>query len=477
MDSLDNWLENSTDTENRNEPPRFENGTTFGRWTVTRFVARGGSGEVYRATDETDPSRVAAVKVLHKTDEATRRRFMREIEIFKVFRNRHFPRVFDSGEKDGRVWFAMEFLEPCDLPESDKGTSAWLLEICNAVRLLHEMGYVHRDLKPANIMRRADGTVVLVDLGLVKDASAVFGANEESISIVDGKSVGLGTIGYAAPEQLIGGEVSVEADIHALGVLADACFNNNPPKPWKRVILKATSSIPKYRFASVDEFADAVRTRHRRRHIAFGAGLVAVLLLLAAVGTIKHASVKPSLENSAVPQDYHASLAMAKDTPPPVQASNPKTPEDAMPDLKPSALTYSLGMDVVEIPTNPPPTTLHLDGKVHVLNRPVRLKKGETIHVIGPGRLEADISGETGSNLSLKDCVVMNFTHIPFEKGGITYDLIRNVYLNFPNIDPSFFSLSQFNIHHGSSKIRFKGPLTLRELQNLRDQTPIPIPL
>ncbi len=455
MDSLETWLKNRTDALEASVTPRFANGATFGRWQVVRFVARGGSGEIYRATDAENSARIAAVKVLHKTDEAARRRFLREIEIFKVIRNKHFPRVFDFGEKDGCAWFAMEFLEPCDLPNVDRDVAARLLEICDALQLLHGMGYVHRDLKPANIMRRADGTVVLIDLGLVKDASAVFGANEESISIVDGKSVGLGTIGYAAPEQLTGGEVSVEADIHALGVLADTCFNGDPPKHWKRIILKATSSIPGYRYRTTEEFARAIRVRHRRRRIVIGAGLVA-FLLLTIVGTIKYLSFTTS----------------PSDTNPPAQASKPKTTEEAMPDLKASALTCSLGMEVVEIPTNPPPTPLYLYGKVYVLNRPVRLKKGETFHVIGPGRLEADISGETGSCLSLTNCVMMNFTHVPFEKSGIKYELLKNVYLNFPNLEgPRSFSNKRINYRDGAfNEIRFKGPLTLKGLQDLRQK-------
>ncbi len=455
MDTLETWLKNRTDALEASVTPRFANGATFGRWQVVRFVARGGSGEIYRAIDAENSARVAAVKVLHKTDEAARRRFLREIEIFKVIQNKHFPRVFDFGKKDGCAWFAMEFLEPCDLPNVDRDVAARLLEICDALRLLHGMGYVHRDLKPANIMRRADGTVVLVDLGLVKDASAVFDANEESISIVDGKSVGLGTIGYAAPEQLTGGEVSVEADIHALGVLADTYFNGDPPKHWKRIILKATSSIPGYRYRTTEEFARAIRARHLRRSVAIGAGLVA-FLLLAIVGTIKYLSFTSS----------------PSDTNPPAQATKPKTTEEAMPDLKPSALTYSLGMEVVEIPTNPPPTPLYLYGKVHVLNRPVRLKKGETFHVIGPGRLEADISGETGSCLSLTNCVMMNFTHVPFEKSGIKYELLKNVYLNFPNLDrPRSSSNKRINYRDGAfNEIRFKGPLSLKGLQDLHQK-------
>ncbi len=449
MDTLETWLKNRTDAFEASVTPRFANGATFGRWQVVRFVARGGSGEIYRAIDAENSARVAAVKVLHKTDETAHRRFMREIEIFKVIHNKHFPRVFDFGEKDGCVWFAMEFLEPCDLPNVDRDVAARLLEICDALQLLHGMGYVHRDLKPANIMRRADGTVVLVDLGLVKDASAVFGANEESISIVDGKSVGLGTIGYAAPEQLTGGEVSVEADIHALGVLADTCFNGDPPKHWKRLIQKATSSLPGYRYRTVAEFVRAIRRRHAFRNRLIGSSLVLVACSALLLGTVVNQPIKQT----------------PTDTKP---VSNPVEPSPA---LQPSAAALSLGLEIVEVRTNILPTTLHLEGKVYVLNQPVHLKKGETLAVIGPGRLEASISGEEGSCLSLKDCIAMNFTSSPVEKSGLRYELLNGVYLNFANLEKPVAWPNRFRVHDGAfNVIRFKGPLTVEELNREREK-------
>ena len=65
---------------------------------------------------------------------------------------------------------------------------------------------------------------VLADIGLVKDVTTADAGHPTS----DVTLGGVGTPGYGAPEQLVRGEVSFASDIHALGVLADRCFNGNP---------------------------------------------------------------------------------------------------------------------------------------------------------------------------------------------------------------------------------------------------------
>ncbi len=404
MDTLEHYLARRPDDS---PPPLLATGTVLGPWKICALLARGGSGEVYRAEDTTDGS-IAAVKVLFRDDDASRRRFLREIKIFASCKSDAFPRLFGSGEIDGRPWYAMELLEPCELPRTDRAVADFLLNICASVAELHRLGYVHRDIKPANVMQRADGNCVLIDLGLVKECERPIGAKGASISIVDGHAVGLGTVGYAAPEQLVGANISTASDIHALGVLANTCFRDNPPHVWKRIILRATSSLPDYRYHTVEEFVHAIRRRHMGRRILIGTVLC-------------------------------ASFALA-----------------------------FLGL--TELLARRVPATLELRGETRVLTHPIRLKNGEILTVIGPGRLEADISGEAGSRLSLTNCVLMNLTTMPFEKSGIKYELLNGVYLNFRNLaQPLPHPHKRFNQYDGKfNEVRFKGPLTLDELDRLR---------
>ena len=85
------------------------------------------------------------------------------------------------------------------------------------------------------------------------------------------------------------GEEFVASDIHDLGVLADRCFDGEPPKIWRRIIERATSSIPALRYQSVEEFLYAVRRRNLWRIVGkcvlafFLVGLLVDILIVVIV--------------------------------------------------------------------------------------------------------------------------------------------------------------------------------------------------
>ena len=109
---------------------------------------------------------------------------------------------------------------------------------------------------------------MLIDFGLAKKFAAgepILGG--ASVTVMNGRAVGAGTPRYAAPEQFNGGDISPAADIHALGILANECFDGRPPRVWERIIGKATSSIPQMRYPDVDAFITAVRHRNLARLI------------------------------------------------------------------------------------------------------------------------------------------------------------------------------------------------------------------
>lgn len=184
------------------------------------------------------------------------------------------PRFYDSGECRGRPYFVCELLEPVDEPRNVRAVAKYLIDVCNAVGVLHGLGLVHRDLKPSNVMRRANGELVLIDLGLVKNLSK--GADpEQDVSVVSERIVAVGTPSFAAPEQLQGGTISPLVDIHAIGRIANSLLGEKASRGWTDVIRRATSSIPGLRYHSAGEMAAAIRRLDRR-----GRALPAVLFAI-----------------------------------------------------------------------------------------------------------------------------------------------------------------------------------------------------
>ena len=104
------------------------------------------------------------------------------------------------------------------------------------------------------------------------------------ISIIDGKPVGVGTLDYAAPEQLLKGEASVQSDVFALGKILRALYEGRPPASVKPIIRKATRELPGDRYESADAFAAALRHRNYFRSFLCVLLLVAVAAGLVALG-------------------------------------------------------------------------------------------------------------------------------------------------------------------------------------------------
>lgn len=261
---------------------RFSAGAIFGDWRLTAFIGRGGNGEVYCA-EHVALGTSAAVKVLVRDEPRAKERFTREAKLLSQLKSKSFPQFYSYGEANGCAFLAMELLEPGELPSGDRNVARFLLSVCDAVAELHSRGYIHRDIKPSNILWRTGTTggspvavPVLSDLGLAKKIET---SNHPTAKLPNHlTTIGVGTPGYGAPEQMERGEATVASDIHALGVLADRCFDGKTPRTWARIIRRATSSIPAHRYPSVAAFARAIRWRHLRRDALMSLGFMVVIV-------------------------------------------------------------------------------------------------------------------------------------------------------------------------------------------------------
>lgn len=242
---------------------RFTCGTILGEWRTVAYLGKGCSSEVYRVVN-TRTGREGALKLLVSDNPDIRDRFLVEMDSMRFLQQGAFPTFYGSGVCGGIPYYVMEYLKPILFPPPRKEIAGFMVAVAKAVQRLHTAGYVHRDLKPANILCRPNGQPVLIDPGLVKKMEKTTSqAYPSTRSMVNGRPVGVGTMGFAAPEQLIEGIASPRSDVFSLGKLLEACFNGvSIQEYWRVIIRRATQASPKDRYASAEDFARAIRRRH-----------------------------------------------------------------------------------------------------------------------------------------------------------------------------------------------------------------------
>ena len=436
----------------------FAPGDQFGDWLVTAFLGRGGSSEVYRVVHVTLGTE-AALKVCVRDED---RNDIRDAAVCDRFRNEArmladnthpaFPRFLGFGEREGRPWYAMELLEHRPLPASEKSIVRFLLAVASGVRHLHSLGLVHRDIKPANILWR-DSAPVLIDLGLVKDTSVVRGHAGDSLSIVDGKAVAVGTPRYAAPEQLVGDEITFATDVYALGMLANDCFGGNPPRAWRRFIQRATAAVLAQRYATVDAFVLAVKMLRARNWIV-GTLVVAMAVLAIAIGV---AYVRPVAESQSgalswqnLCHNFTTNIVTGR-----IQAD-----ASGLDNIRYLAETNEVNV-----------TEMKLDGQTVVFDEPLDLGVGREYWIVGPGVLDARFSKGSKAIVRIINCTFRNRTVTIPEDSGIDYVLDGGAYLNFmelPNTEAMKLRVGTRIRCNGMSEgrrwWRIKGPNDIAEL-------------
>jgi serine/threonine protein kinase/tetratricopeptide (TPR) repeat protein len=205
-------------------------GKTLARYRVMEQLGQGGMGVVYRAHDP-HLERDVALKVLPEgtVDEDSRARF--RVEALALSRLSHpgIGTAFDFDHQDGIDFLVMEFVPGTTLaarlaagPLEEAEVLDIGLQIAEALDAAHEQGVVHRDLKPANVMVTPRGRAKVLDFGLAK-------LRAERAPALTGPQTMLGTLGYMAPEQLLGTEVDARADMFAFGALLYEMALGRPP--------------------------------------------------------------------------------------------------------------------------------------------------------------------------------------------------------------------------------------------------------
>ncbi|GJF09264.1 hypothetical protein NGTWS1803_14210 [Mycolicibacterium cyprinidarum] len=212
-------------------------GETFAGYTIVGLLGSGGMGEVYLAQHPRLP-RQDALKVLPATvsaDAEYRQRFNREADIAATLWHAHIVGVHDRGEYDGQIWISMDYVEGTDagrlLTEQHRAglpprqVAEVITAVADALDYAHQRNLLHRDVKPANILlshpAADDQRILLADFGIARRVDDISGLTATNMTV--------GTVSYAAPEQLMGAQLDGRADQYALAATAFHLLTGSPP--------------------------------------------------------------------------------------------------------------------------------------------------------------------------------------------------------------------------------------------------------
>ncbi|HXI57470.1 MAG TPA: serine/threonine-protein kinase, partial [Polyangia bacterium] len=200
----------------------------FGSYVLLRPLARGGMGALYLALSGVpDTPKLCVIKTVlpHLADKEYLQRFRDEAKVVVRLSHGNLVPVFDSGQVDGEIYLAMDFVEGRDLRNTwnrcaKKGiafpidVAAHIVkELARGLHYAHSFGdikLVHRDVSPPNVLLSYSGEVRLTDFGL---ASSTLKLEKTAPGIIYGK------VSYMSPEQARGEVLDGRTDLYAAGII------------------------------------------------------------------------------------------------------------------------------------------------------------------------------------------------------------------------------------------------------------------
>lgn len=166
-------------------------------------------------------------------------KFKKEALNLKKLNHKSIVNVIEAFESNNTYYYSMEYIDGTTLDEyilskgglEEEEAIGCILEVAKAIKHIHDLKMLHLDLKPKNIMRRPDGSIVVIDFGLSKQFDKKGEAESSS-------NVGLGTPGYAPTEQVEhnGKWFAPWLDIYALGGVLFKMLTGKTPPPASEVL-------------------------------------------------------------------------------------------------------------------------------------------------------------------------------------------------------------------------------------------------
>jgi serine/threonine protein kinase len=279
----------------------------FGRYRLLARIGEGGMAEVYRAVisgPEGFEKELVLKRILPRLSDTGdfKTMFIREAKISALLIHPNIVQIFDFGEAEGAYFIAMESVQGVTLREalttlrkSERAMPHMIAadvtrQMCVGLDYAHSLHgpdglpleIVHQDISPTNLMLAFNGTVKILDFGIVRAAS--FAEEEAKKGLIKGK------VSYLSPEQIHVRPFDARADIFAVGVvfhemltgrrlfqarndisrmrqllaqpiLPPSALDATIPRELDRITLRALEIDPKARYQTAGEMAaDLERT-------------------------------------------------------------------------------------------------------------------------------------------------------------------------------------------------------------------------
>ena len=247
-----------------------------GRYVLEQELGRSGLGVAWRATDVVLDRRVV-VKLLRpelSEDPSFPERLAERLRAVALVSHPGLARLLDTGREDGVEFIVREYVDggslrdllgsegkvPADQAARVAGS------VLDVLAASHDAGVLHLDLKPENVLIGPDGTVRVCDPVIAR--APVGTGRSQPVSPIDGD-------GPIPPERSSGGPVDPRTDVWGAGALLFELLTGEPPRDGRPVtprslrrdtpraldaaVARALSPDPEDRFASAQDFAEALR--------------------------------------------------------------------------------------------------------------------------------------------------------------------------------------------------------------------------
>ncbi len=208
-------------------------------YVLISLLARGGMGVVYRAR-HTQLDRIFALKLLAPLalNDVNWRRFELEARTLAKLQHPNVVQIFNMGiDRKGSPYYVMELLDGHAISEvlAEDGPLELhqfvqcFVDVCKALKFVHDKNIVHRDIKPSNLMllnsNQSIKVTKVVDFGIAR----LVGTEELNRQGLTRPGEVFGSPLYMSPEQTLGLPVTKATDIYSLGCAMFEIFSGKPP--------------------------------------------------------------------------------------------------------------------------------------------------------------------------------------------------------------------------------------------------------